>query len=155
MSFYENAYTLRIEESEGIPRHFVSFRDGEGIHRETEISRPVYNEFLKLVKVERNLRRWDERHVEQSELTDETLNRRALNPPKSLEETLISDERGERLRLAVRQLPEIQRRRFVLYHEYVLTYEQIAEMEGCVFQVVAKSVKAAEKKIKNFFSGQG
>lgn len=30
-------------------------------------------------------------------------------------------------------------------------YEQIAEMEGCTFQAVAKSVAAAEKRLKNFF----
>jgi RNA polymerase sigma-70 factor (ECF subfamily) len=77
-------------------------------------------EFLRFVKIERSLRHWDERHREQSELTDESLNNRALTAPKSLEETVFDSLRNEHLRLAIQQLPEIQRRRFVLYHEFGL-----------------------------------
>jgi len=79
------------------------------------VSRPVYLEFLRFVKVERNLRRWDERHTEQSDLTDETLHDRALYPQKSVEETAFDSLQNEQLRQAVQELPEIQRRRFVLY----------------------------------------
>jgi RNA polymerase sigma-70 factor (ECF subfamily) len=147
---FENPYTLRTESGEGITRYFVSFTDGEGVHRETEVSRPVYREFERYVKVERNLRRSDERHIEQSELTDETLNRRASRPAKSVEETVFDMLRDERLRQAVAELPETQRRRFVLHREFVLAYEQIAAMEGCTFQAVAKSVKVAENSIKKF-----
>jgi RNA polymerase sigma-70 factor (ECF subfamily) len=112
-------------------------------------------EFFRFIKSERNLRRSDERHMEQSDLTDETLYSRAVNPQKSVEETTFDTLRNEQLRLAIRQLPEVQRRRFLLYHEFGLTYKQIAEMEGCAFQVVAKAVKAAESKFKKYFENQG
>jgi RNA polymerase sigma-70 factor (ECF subfamily) len=143
-----NPYTLRAESAEGITRYFVSFADGEGIHRETEVSRPVYLEFLRFIKIERNLRRSDERHVEQSELTDETLNNRTANPPKSVEDAVFDSERNERLRRAIAGLPEIQRRRFVLYHEFGLTYEQIATLESCTARAVEYSVEIAREKIK-------
>jgi hypothetical protein len=52
-----NQYTLRTEIHEGITRYYVSFADGQTVHRETEVSRPVYLEFLRFVKTERNLRR--------------------------------------------------------------------------------------------------
>jgi RNA polymerase sigma-70 factor (ECF subfamily) len=153
-----NPYTLRTKITNGITRYFVSFTDGSDIRRETEVSRPVYNEFLRFVKTERNLRRWDERHIEQSDLTDETLNRRALNPPKSVEETIFDSQRDEHLRRAVAELTEIQRRRFVLYHEFGLTYEQIAKMEGCSAVAVCHTIKRAEQKIRdaiNFFENEG
>jgi len=143
-----NPYTLRTEAIEGIKHYYISFADGEGIHRETEVSRPVYLEFLRFVKIERNLRRWDDRHTEQSELTDETLYARALNPIKSTEEKAFDNLRNEQLRLAIQGLPEIQRRRFVLYHEFGLTYEQIAEIEGCKKQSICESIIRAEEKIK-------
>lgn len=38
----------------------------------------------------------------------------------------------------------------ILHYFQGLTYEQIAEMEGCTFQAVAKSVAAAEKRLKIF-----
>ena len=144
----ENPYTLRTEIVEGITHYYVSFTDGQAIHRETEVSRPVYLEFLRFVEIERSLRHWDERHKEHSELTDETLNRRAVNPPISLEDTVFDSLRNERLRMAIQDLPEIQRRRFVLYHEFGLTYEQIAEMEGCTKMPVKRSIDRAEQKIR-------
>ena len=45
----------------------------------------------------RNLLQWDERHREFSEVWDETLNRRALKLPKSIEEQMIEAERAELL----------------------------------------------------------
>ena len=143
-----NHYALRTEIFEGITRYFVSFVDGQNIPRETEVSRPVYLEFLRFVKHERNLRRSDERNTEHSDLSEGTLNRRTANPPKSVEEMAFDILRNEQLRLAIQQLPEIQRRRFVLHHEFGLTYEQIAEMEGCSHSSAFTAVKRAEEKIK-------
>ncbi len=128
---YENLYTLRTEVTEGITRYYVSFKDGQAIQRETEVSRPVYLEFLRFIKVERNMRRWYERHIEQSELTDETLHDRAIYKSQSAEDVAFDSLRSETLRQAIQHLPETQRRRFVLYHEFGLTYKQIADMEGC------------------------
>jgi len=146
-----NPYTLRTEIVEGITHYYVSFSDGQAIPREIEVSRPVYLEFCRFVKRERNLRRSDERHMEQSELTDETLYNRALKPPKSVEESVFDGLRDERLRQAIAELPGIQRRRFVLHHEFGLTYEQIAEMEGCSFRAIKYSTDIAKEKIKKFF----
>jgi RNA polymerase sigma-70 factor (ECF subfamily) len=146
-----NFYTLRTEIVEGIMHYYVSFKDGQAILRETEVSRPVYLEFLRFVKLERNLRRWDERHLEQSKLTDETLYARAANTPKSVDEMVFDSLRDERLRQAVAELPETQRRRFVLHYEFGLTYPQISEMEGCSTRAIEYSVSIAKEKIKKIF----
>ena len=50
--------------------------------------------------------------------------------------------------LSIQELPELQRRRFVLHHEFGLTYEQIAEMEGRRKSAVCESVLRAEEKIR-------
>jgi len=105
-------------------------------------------EFLRFIRVERNLRRWDERHTEQSDLTDETLYGRALHQPKDVDEAVLDILRNEQLRQAVQSLSEIQRRRFVLYHEFGFTYEQIAQMEGCTKSPVKRSIDRAEKEIR-------
>jgi RNA polymerase sigma factor (sigma-70 family) len=143
-----NLYILRKEVVGGITHYYVSFHDGQATMRETEVSRPVYLEFLRFVKHERNLRRWDERHIEQSELTDETLYHRASHPPKGIEETVFDIQQNKGLSKAIAGLPEIQRRRFILYHEFGLTYEQIAEMEGCTKMPVKRSIDRATEKIR-------
>jgi len=150
-----NPYNLRTEVVEGITHYFVSFTDGQAMPRETEVSRPVYLEFLRFVKTERNLRRWDERHIEQSELTDTTLYKRALHSQQSVDDMTFDLLRNEQLQLAIQSLPEIQQQRFILYHDFGLTYEQIAEMEGrssvAVKYTIDKAKKAITKRIK-FFS---
>jgi RNA polymerase sigma-70 factor (ECF subfamily) len=143
-----NPYTLRTEVVEGITHYYISFTDGQDAHRETEVSRPVYLEFCRFIKQERNLRRWDERHTEYSELTEEALMLRASRPPKGVEETVLDGQRDERLRRAIEELPKLQRRRFVLHHEFGLTYAQIAQMEGCKRQPVTRSIERAEQKIR-------
>ena len=145
-----NPYSLHTETIEGITRYFVSFADGEKIHREIEVSRPVYLAFLRFAKDERNLRRSDERHIEPDDLTDETLYERAFSQPKSVEAEIIDKIRNERLRLAIGNLPEIQRRRFVLHYELGLSYEQIAQIEGCKKVAIKYSIDRAKEKIKIF-----
>jgi len=49
-------------------------------------------------------------------------------------------------------LPAPQRRRVILHYFEGYTYEQIAMIEGCTHQAVNKSVLAAEKKLKKYFS---
>jgi RNA polymerase sigma-70 factor (ECF subfamily) len=142
-----NHYVLRTEESKGMTHYFVSFKDGQTIRRETEVSQAVYLTFCQFVKTERNLRRWDERHTEYSELTEETLNDRTRHTPKTVEETIVKMERSEILQNAIAELPDIQRRRFVLYYEYGMTYAAIGQLEGCSATSVKSSVDIAREKL--------
>lgn len=121
-----NPYTIRFEETDGRKRYFVAFTDGQGNFQETEVSKAVYMEFCHFIKRERNLRRSDERHLEQSELTEETLCRRAVHKPKPVDDAVNDNIRMERLNRAIMELPEIQKRRFMLHFDLGLTYEQIA-----------------------------
>lgn len=143
-----NPYTIRIEETNGQKRYFVACIDGQGIFRESEVSYEVYTQFCRFVKCERNLRRSDERHLEQSELTEETLCRRALHKPKPVDEAVNDKIRSEQLERAIMELPEVQRRRFRLYFDYGLTYEQIGKIEGCSKMPVKRSIDRAIEKIR-------
>ena len=128
MAYKAKAYTLREESTESGIRYFISFKDGQGEHHELEVSEQLFFEFRQMERRNRNLLQWDERHREFSEVWDETLNRRALKLPKSIEEQMIEAERAELLCKAVDRLPEIQRRRFLLYYEYEFNFYQIAAM---------------------------
>ncbi len=148
------AYNTRIEETNGQKRYFVDFIDGQGIFRESEVSYEVYKQFHCFVKRERNLRRSDERHLEQSELADGTLYKRALHKPKLVEQVMDDKVRSEQLYKAIMELPDVQRRRFRLYFDYNLTYEQIGKKEGCskvaVKYSIDKAVITVRKKLKTF-----
>ncbi|MCM1550285.1 MAG: sigma-70 family RNA polymerase sigma factor [Clostridium sp.] len=148
MAYKAKAYTLREESTESGTRYFISFKDGQGKHHELEVSGQLFFEFQQMERRNRNLRQWDERHREFNEVWDETLYRRALRVPKSLDERMVEQERNETLYKTVDSLPEIQRRRFLLYYEYGFNFYQIAAMEHCTASAVQKSVAIAKGKVK-------
>ena len=152
MFYSQTVYQLRTEEIKGIPYYFVRFVDGAGEQKETQVSRPVYLEFERFIRQENSQARQSRRYIEQSDLTDQSLYDRAQKKPKSVEEAVIANLENEALKTAIAQLPKVQKRRFVLYHEFGLTYEQIAGMEGCTKRAVKFSVDLAVEKIKINYS---
>jgi len=143
-----NPYTL--SEKEG--RYLISFRDGQGVMQELQITRELF-EVIDGFELDdlSILNEWD-RHYEHSELTETTLYNRATTPPESVEDAVFRNLQYETLRKAISQLPETQRRRLVLYYFAGLTYDKIAEMEGCKHPAVIKSVNAAVEEIKKILS---
>ena len=71
-----------------------------------------------------------------------------IKKEESVEDTVLNKLETERLHSAIQQLSEIQRRRLMKYYFEDKNYEQIAQEEGCSFQMVAKSVKAAIRNLK-------
>lgn len=141
-----NPYTLTEKED----KQFLSFRDGQGVLRELQITKELF-EVLNRFELDdlSILNEWD-RHYEHSELTEISLYNRAVMLPESVEESVFRSLCYEALHKAIQKLPETQRRRLVLYYFEGLTYAQIAEKEGCTFQAVGKTIAAAEKRLKKF-----
>ncbi len=140
-------YALRTEESRGGIRYFAAFKDGQAMQREVEVSEEVYLTFCQFVKTERNLRRWDERHTERYERTDDAVNYLAKHKPKSIDDVVVDNERNEMLCKAIAELPDIQRRRLLLYCAQGFTYAAIGHMEGCSACAVRESVGRARAKV--------
>ena len=68
-----------------------------------------------------------------------------------LEDTVVRQMLHKELHKVIARLPDTQRRRLVLYYFQQLTYEQIAEMEGCRYQSVQESILSAIEKLRKFF----
>ena len=134
---------------------FLAFHDGQGVFHKMEISDTLYAAFDSFELEDISHLNVVSRHLEQSELTEESLNSRAATPPESLEDSVYQRIMYEQLHTAIAQLPPAQRRRLILYYFGGYTYEQIAQMEGCKHPAIIKSVSAAEKNLKKYFSEQG
>ena len=135
------------------PRYFLAFTDSNKVKRWMEIDKALFDAFNEFELDDLSFFNEVDRHYEQSEMTEATLNRRAAKPQESVEEMVSQRIEVDKLHQAIAQLPEKQRRRLVLYYFGEFTYEQIADMEGCKFQVIAKSIKTAEKNLKKFLIG--
>ena len=65
----------------------------------------------------------------------------------AIDDLVIRDLYMENLYTALSALPEKQKKRFVLYFEYNLTYKQISEIESCTPMAIKKSIDLAKKSI--------
>lgn len=139
-----NPYTLSVEND----IYYISFNDGQGIFHKMEISMELFATFNRFELDDISQMNVISRHLEQSELTEETLNQRAVDPPELIEDHVCRKITYEELHKTIAQLPAVQRRRLLLYYFGGYTYEQIAQMEGCKHPAIMKSVAAAEKNIK-------
>ena len=136
------------------PRFYLFFKDGGGVKRWMEIDKALFDAFNEFELDDLSFFNEVDRHYEQSEVTEATLNRRAAKPQESVEETVSQRMEVDKLHQAIAKLPEKQRRRLVLYYFGEFTYEQIADMEGCKHPAVMKSISSALKKLKIFCPGR-
>ena len=136
------------------PHFYLFFKDCDGVKLWMEIYKTLFDAFDEFELDDLSFFNEVDRHYEQSDVTEATLNKRAAKPQESVEETISQRIEVDKLHQAIAQLPEKQRRRLVLYYFGELTYEQIADMEGCSHPAVIKSISSALKKLKNFLSGE-
>lgn len=126
----------------------LSFRDGRGVSHHLELDETLYALFNRFELDDISYFNVVDRHYEHSELTEISLNNRAFRKEESLEEQVLKRLEEERLHRAISQLPEVQRRRIILYYFENLTYEQIAGLEGCTITPVKNSIDKALNNLK-------
>ena len=142
----DNPYTIQKNGD----TYTISFMDGQGKQQHFEIDKSLYDAFDRFELDDISILNKFDRHTEHSELTEETLNKRAWDKPASIEESVCAKIANDELHNAIAKLPEVQKRRLILYYFAELTFEQIADAEGCSHPAIIKSVNAALKNLKNF-----
>ncbi len=129
-------------------RYYLSFKDGQGVRREMEIQKDLFDMLNRFELDDLSiLNEWD-RHIEHFEQTEQSLNRRAYYKAESVEDTVLRNIEYEQLHQAISMLTETQQRRLKLYYFRGLTYKRISEMEGCSVSAVGDSISAAIENIK-------
>lgn len=142
-----NPYT--IYEKDG--RYYISFKDGQGVLHKFEISRALYDAFDSFELDDLVYLNVVDRHIEQSEVWEATLNVRAVQKPDSIEEVVFRKLQADKLHRAINELPEKQKRRLKLHYFQRLTYVEIAEREKCSTRAVEYSIHGAIQSLKKVF----
>ena len=143
-----NPYTLSIETN----TYYISFTDGQGVFHKQEISMELYAVFNSFELDDISQMNEASHHLTEADAGEEPLGHRIADSSEPVEDHVYRRIMFQELHKAIAQLPEIQRRRLLLYYFGGYTYEQIAQMEGCKHPAIMKSVAAAEKNIKKYFS---
>lgn len=149
----DNPYDIySVGAGTGQPHYYVTFTDSTGVRQELEVDKSLFDAMNGFELDDLSFLNEVDNHYERSELTEASLNARAFEPRRTVEETITLHDEHERLHKAIAMLSEKQRNRLMLYYFGDMTYEQIADMEGCKHPAIMKSVSAAINKLKKFLS---
>lgn len=122
---------------------FISFTDGERNRQCLEIDNELYDLFDSFELEDKSYLNEVDRYIEKYELPDGEIDARAFNKQLSINEEVERNLRNQELYKAIQMLPETQRRRLCLFYFVRLNYKQIAEIEGCKYQSIQRSVAKA------------
>ena len=142
----DNPYSLNYNEENNTYK--VSFKDGINIFHEIEVSEKIYEAFDKFELDDISQMHKYERHIEHSEIYENTLNNRAVDKPVSLEQEVENKIMVDELKNAINLLKKKKKRRLKMYYFEDMTLKQIADIEGCSPKNVFKSIEQAKENIK-------
>ena len=128
--------------------YYVRFHDSNHVLQETKVTKGQFATFLKSATQAKKEKNEIDRHIEQSELTEATLQRRMANRQLQLEDQLHTEMENDRLWQAIKELPKLSQKRIYLYYFERMTLEQIAKIEGVETYPVWISIQIALKKLR-------
>ena len=141
----DNPYLLNYDEENNT--YVVIFKNTKNEACNVSITEKIYDAFNEFELDDLSQLNEFDRHIEHSELMDETLYKRATNYQESIEDIVENNILLEKLRDVLNTLPDIQKRRLIKYYFEEKTYEQIAKEENCTKSAVKFSIDIAIDKI--------
>lgn len=145
----DNPYTLGFDEDRNI--YTVEFVDNKKVIHKVEITEKVYQAFDKFELEDISQIHKFRKHIEHSEVYEETLEHRMIEKPITIEEEVEEKILIEDIRNVINSLPDIQKRRLKKYYFEDRTLEEIAAEENCTKVAVKYSMDIALEKISQKF----
>ena len=105
-----------------------------------EIEKKLYELFDKYELEDLSFLNEQDRHYYLRSDNDESFEERCADESESVEDAVITEMRNEALRKAIAGLPEVQRRRLLLYYFEGMSYEEIAQKEKCTIMPIKRSM---------------
>lgn len=142
----DNPYVLKVKEQ----KYFISFKDVNKKIHIIEINEELYQLFNKFELDDIRELHIYERHIEHSEIYEETLYHRTFNKGYNLETKILNKIFIEQIYFIINShLSDTDKIRLKLYFFENLTLNEIAKMQGVSHQAVSKSIKRSLKNIKD------
>lgn len=146
-------YRVSITEEEGERSCTVEVRTPHGGAVSVVVSEEVSEALDELQRELWSSNRREDRHTcSLEDVSSSRMPPRAF--PKSPEQLLMDKMDRLELESAISQLPDVQRRRFLLKNVQGLTAREIARIEGCTEQAVGRSLALARKNLQEILSSE-
>ena len=149
----DNPYIIYAKKGDGeIFKYYVSFKDAQGSFICVEVEKEIYEAFDRFELDDLSYLNEVERHYMLAEIPDDFLSEDLDLNNETIEDVVHMKLMKEKLRTVISELPELQRRRLILYFYEGYTYEQIAKIEGCTKSAVKFSIDIALKHLKSIIN---
>lgn len=136
-------------------KNIIAFKEETGKTRIIRANKLLRDEYRKRKSEENSQKIKFSRYIEHSELTENSLNNRAINKGISLEEEAISNLEAERIIKQIWNLPVPQNRRVYMYIVDEFSYTEIARIENRSIPTVKESIDRGlenlRKNLKKFY----
>jgi RNA polymerase sigma-70 factor (ECF subfamily) len=149
MQYEVDNYILEYVENE--EKYYISFEDSARQKCRIEIAKEIFDEYMISKKAYVKIKNETSRHLEQSELSDIEIYKRAFKPEDTVEDIVIKNIDKEKLKQAKKELSEKQVRRIDLHIVNEVTIRDIANIEKVQKSQIQKSLKLGLKNLRKFF----
>lgn len=143
-----NPYKLEKSNKEG--KYKLKFKDSNNKQFNIEISEEIFIEFDRFELEDISQMNEYDRHIEHSQLIESTLHNRVKEKELNVEDLVISKLEKGKIHNAISRLPEIQRRRIILYFFKDLKLREISKKEHTSIRAIQYSINIALKNLKKF-----
>jgi len=146
-NYDDGTYSVEYDD---VGKIYTVFWKENGITKGIEVSEEIADLMYKFKLENKSRQNEYDRHTEHSKQNEITLNKRAVHKIITVEEIVIENRDIKEILSEIKELTEIQKRRFALkFYGFSLT--EIAKIEGCSVKAISLSIKQAERIIKNFY----
>lgn len=123
--------TYKFKKIDKGEKYSVEFENYQKNKISLEISKEIYSVFNIFELIDLSIMNEFDRHIEHSELNDNTLHKRMFNVEKNVEDIVINNIEKQKLYKAINSLPPKQKYRIEKYYFDNLTQQEIATIENC------------------------
>lgn len=141
----DNPYTLLVDNN----IYKVKFLDSKNNIQIIEIDADTFSALDKFELDDLSQLNEYDRHIEHLNFEEISYKKYSKKVP-SLEEEILQNTLYNELKLEISKLPEVQRRRLVLYFFNDLTLQEIAIIDNCSPRAVKDSIDISIRKLKKF-----
>ncbi len=142
----ENPYTIKFEQE--TYTYKLNFVDSNKLNQCIKINTELYYVFNNFELEDISQMNKFDRHIEHLEQSEESLYNRVSNKGADVYDLVLRKTVYENLKTAISHLPQIQKRRLIMYYFYDMTLNQIAINENCTHRAVKFSIDIAIEKLR-------
>lgn len=150
MKYIVDTYILEYSESEN--KYYITFKNSIGKNCKIEISKAIFEEYMKSKRSYKKIENNHSRYEEYSELTEISLYNRSKRKEETVEEKILHNITKEQLKLAKEKLTETQIRRIESHYIEKISIRDLAKLEGVRKNQIEKSIQLGLKKLKKFLN---